>query len=123
MLKTTGLAITTPAIIPVPMFFTLAQENKREDRTTATVGVTVCEVSHCRGKIGIRCQVQGVGCYGRRGPSGCKPPRRTDVLAQPACGLAIVQGAGTSRMKLAGKKHESIGNNAPGRYSPKHAEN
>lgn len=46
MLKTTGLTITTPTIIPVPMFFTLAQENKREGRTAATMGVTVCEVSH-----------------------------------------------------------------------------
>ena len=45
MLKTTGLIITTPTIIPVPMFFTLAQENKRERMSAATMGVTVCEVS------------------------------------------------------------------------------
>jgi hypothetical protein len=45
MPKTSGLTITTAKTIPVPMFFTLAPEDKRERTAAATPGVTVCEVS------------------------------------------------------------------------------
>ena len=48
MLKTTGPTVTTPTIIPVSMFFTLAPENKRERVVAATMGVTVCEVSQAQ---------------------------------------------------------------------------
>jgi hypothetical protein len=84
-LKTTGTTIRTTKTVPVPMFFTLAQEHRREGLAAANLGVTVCEVSHHRGT-----GTEGSSCFEQ--PLDCNTALRE---WRNLCHLTVAKGRAT----------------------------